>query len=92
MIEQDTALDLSKLDKPVVAVVQLRTQPKGVLHQVTLDPSKVHQRSQLIRLGESSGDEANGWLEPENIIVRAVLGIAVQADGKIQCVPVKEAA
>lgn len=92
MIEQDLALDLSKLAEPTVAVVQLRTQAKGVLHQVTLDPSKIHQPSQLILLGETPGDQAFGWIDPENIIVRAVLGKAVKAGSEVQCAPIQEAA
>ncbi len=80
-------LNLDELDKPYAAVVQLRTQPAGVLHQVILRPDKVKQtmrtcsmghahKSAIIILGESLGDEVFGWQHPENIFIVAVLGAA----------------
>lgn len=59
---------------PIVAVVQLATQPKGVIHQVILRPDKV--KGGLIRLGETPGDEANGWVFLGAIEVIEILGDA----------------
>ena len=70
---------LSDLDRPYVAVIQLATQPKHVIHQVTLRPDKVHRGLHpIIRLGETPGDEAAGWQYPETLIVVAILGHAVR--------------
>ena len=71
--------------KPVVAVVQLSTQPPNVLHQVILRPDKV--KGDLIRLGETPGDEANGWLRLGDVGVVCILGDAAEKDGKWVCVP-----
>lgn len=74
----------------VVAVVQMRTQPLGVIHQVTIRPDKVKQSEKdipLIRLGETPGDEYNGWMYLEAIEVVCVLGKAVQTGDKWECVP-----
>ena len=71
--------------KPIVAVVQLATQPKNVLQQVVLRPDKV--KGDLIRLGETPGDEANGWLRLGDINLICILGKAVEQDGKWTCVP-----
>lgn len=85
-------LNLDDLDQPYAAVVQLRTQPQGVIHQVVLRPDKIKkiQRicqyghahdSGLIVLGETFGDQAAGWQYPENVYVVAVLGEAVPPVG-----------
>ena len=71
--------------KPIVAVVQLATQPPHVLHQLILRPDKV--KGDLIRLGETPGDEANGWLRLGDITVICVLGNAVERAGKWICEP-----
>jgi hypothetical protein len=70
---------------PIVAVVQLTTQMQDVLHQVTLRPDKV--KGDLIRLGETPGDEANGWQRLGNVVIITVLGRAVEEEGKWTCVP-----
>ena len=91
-------LQLAELDKPYFCVVQLRHQQPGVLHSVILRPDKVkhtlrqcsmghYHDSEIIVLGESLGDQAAGWQYPENIYVVAVLGVAVEKDGKWECVP-----
>ena len=71
---------IEDLDRAYVVVVQLATQSKNVIHQVTLRPDKVHRSvpSPLIRLGETLGDEAAGWQYPENIIIVGILGHAVR--------------
>ena len=71
--------------KPVVAVVQLSTQPPNVLHQVILRPDKV--KGDLIRLGETPGDEAHGWLRLGDVTVVCVLGDAVEKGAAWVCVP-----
>ena len=73
----------------IVAVVQMRTQPPGVIHQVTIRPDKVKQTDHgpIIRLGETPADELNGWVSLEAIDVVCVLGKAVETDGKWTCVP-----
>ncbi len=74
---------------PIVAVVQLTTQPPNVLQQVTLRPDKV--KGDLIRLGETPGDEANCWIRLGDVTVVTVLGKAVEVkDGqttKWECHP-----
>lgn len=77
------------LTYPICAVVQLATQPPGVIHQVILDPAKTKavageiagRTPFLIRLGEWPGDEARGWQYVENIAVLAVLGRASLGEG-----------
>ena len=82
-------LNLDQLEEPTVAVIQLRTQPPGVMHQVVLRPDKVKQtmrqcslghahNSAVIRIGETPGDEASGWQFPENVLVVTVLGRGVE--------------
>ena len=66
-------LNLEDLDKDYVAIVQLRTQAPGVIHQVALRPEKI--LGEYIRLGETPGvDELTGWQAPKNIMVLAVIG------------------
>lgn len=77
-----TVVDLDQLqkqDKNFVCVVQLATQPGGVLHTVTLRPDKINNG--FIRLGDTPGDEAFGWQHPDNITVCAILGTA-EIEGK----------
>jgi hypothetical protein len=76
------------MDTPIqaiVAVIQSRTQPPGVLQQVTIRPDKL--KGHIIRFGETTADEYNGWLRLEDITLMAVLGLAVEKDGKWVCVP-----
>ena len=86
-------LNLDQLDQPYAAIVQLSTQPQGVLFQVILRPDKIKQtmrqcslghahKSAVIVLGESTGDQGFGWQYPENIYVVAILGKAIQ-DGDL---------
>lgn len=81
-------------EKPILAVVQLATQPKGVIHQVVLRPGKV--KGGLIRLGETPGDEANGWVYLAAIEIVEILGEAIppedidSANAAWKCVPLKE--
>lgn len=85
-------------EKPILAVVQLATQPKGVIHQVVLRPGKV--KGGLIRLGETPGDEANGWQHLGAIEIVEILGEAIppeevtDATSNVpwKCVPLKEPA
>ena len=90
-------LNVEELDQPYFCVVQLRHQQPGVLHSVILRPDKIrqtmrqcsmghHHKSAVIVLGETPGDQAAGWQYPENIYVVAVLGNAVEKDGKWECV------
>ena len=67
-------LMLDMLDCAYLAVIQIRHQTLGVLHQVTLRPDKIH--GGLIRLGETPNDEAAGWQWPQSITVVTVLGTA----------------
>lgn len=93
-------LTVKDIDRPYFCVVQLRHQPPGVLHSVILRPDKIKEtmrqcsmghlhESTIIVLGESSGDQAAGWQYPENIYVVAILGVAVEKDGKWECVPLE---
>lgn len=80
-------LDLSQLKVATCAVVKLGTQPAGVLQQVVLRPDKV-SRGGLIRLGDTVGDEAVGWLHPASVLVVEILGHATAiADDKVTVVP-----
>ena len=74
---QDAAESFS-LTEPVCCVVQLSHQQPGVIHQVTLDPAKIH--GELIRLGEWPGDQAHGWQVIGNVAVLAVLGRATRSE------------
>jgi len=91
-------LNVEDLDQPYYCIVQLKHQPPGVLHSVILRPDKISQtmrqcsmghyhRSAVIVLGESPGDQAQGWQYPENIYVVSILGKAIETDGKWECVP-----
>lgn len=95
-------LNLADLDKAYLVIVQLKTQPPGVIHQVTLRPDKVKtdyqpcpcghgklQRS-VIRFGETPGDEAAGWQSPHNVEIISVLGVAVEVGDKWECQPIPE--
>ena len=91
-------MNLQELDKPLVAIVQLRHQPAGVMHQVVLRPDKVKKikricslghehESAVIVLGETEGDQAAGWQYPETIQLVAILGEGVEEKGKWICKP-----
>jgi len=90
---------LGGLTEPVCCVVQLATQPVGVVHQVVLDPGKVKavvgaevggKTPFLIRLGEWPGDEARGWQWMENIVTLVVLGRATREGDVVTVVPREE--
>lgn len=93
-------LNVDDIDKPYYCIIQLKHQPPGVLHSVILRPDKIKQimrtcslghahKSAVIVLGETPGDQAAGWQYPENIYVIAVLGAAVERNGKWECVPIE---
>ena len=84
-------LNIGDLDQAYTVVIQIRHQPQGVFHQVTLRPDKVKQtmrqcsmgefhKSALIMIGETPGDQASGWQLPENINVLTVLGSAHEVE------------
>ena len=79
-------------EKPILAVVQLNNQPKGVIHQVVLRPDKV--KNGIIRLGETYGDEILGWQHLGNVEVVEILGDAFPPETgggpAWTCVPLKE--
>ena len=64
--------DLNSLDADYVVIAHFAGQFPDVLHQVALRRDKITQG--LIRIGETPGDELNGWRRPEGINVIAVLG------------------
>jgi len=74
------ALSLSDLDQNYCCIVQLLTQPRGVIHQVMLRPDKI--KDKLIRLGDTLKDEVAGWQYPANIVVLSVLGIGTEEKDK----------
>lgn len=93
-------LNVKDLDQAYFCAIQLRTQPPGVLHSVVLRPDKVKKtlrqcsmghlhEGDVIVLGETPGDQAAGWQYPENIFVVAVLGAAIEKDGKWECGPLE---
>lgn len=75
-----SAVKLSELTQPIVAVVHLAHQPPLVNHQVLLHPDKIvsyaDKDGHMIRLGEFPGDEANGWIDLQAIEILHVLGSA----------------
>lgn len=96
-------LNIEDIDKPYLCTVQMRHQTSGVLHQVILRPDKIKTTkrqcsmghfhdSAIIVLGESLGDQVTGWQYPENIYVVSVLGVAMEVNGKWECVPTQEGA
>lgn len=82
----DAAGSFSISDRPVCAVVQLRHQQPGVVHQVVLDPAKV--KGELIRLGEWPGDEASGWKYVRDVIVVEPLGYAARDGNTVTVTPI----
>ena len=81
-------LDLQSLDRNYLCIVELATQPRGALMQVTLRADKIHDG--LIRLGETPDDEARCWIRPEHVLVVSILGVAVENEGKWSCRPMLE--
>ena len=79
-------------DGALCAVVHLNVEPNPLsLQQVTLRPDKIH--GDLIRLGETPGDEANCWQKLIDINIVAVLGNAIEEEaGKWKVVPIMEKA
>lgn len=82
-------LDLAELPTALTCIVHLSTQPPNVVQQVTLRPDKVSSQG-YIRMGETQGDEALGWILPEHIQVLDILGIAVEAEGKWTVHPIPD--
>lgn len=81
-------LDLEQLKFPICAIVELAIESPRPdfagrllrpLQQVTLRPDKV--LGNLIRLGETRGDEARCWIAAENVKVVRILG-AVKCIGE----------
>lgn len=70
-------LDLDQLKAPTCAIVQLKTQMPGVVHQVVLRPDKI-SRAGFIRLGDTPGDEASCWVHADNLLVMELLGEAIR--------------
>lgn len=85
----DAAGSFSISDRPVCAVVQLKHQAPGVVHQVVLDPAKV--KGALIRLGEWPGDEAFGWQYLSNVTIVVPLGYATRDENTVTVTPLKDA-
>lgn len=92
-------LDGMKFDSPLCAIITIATQPiyQGFdqlpvrpMMQVILRPDKI--RGNLIRLGESQGDEAYCWIEMKNVEVVEILGNATEKDGKWTVTPILESA
>ena len=81
-------LNLDELDRNYLCIVELATQPQGVLLQATLRPDKIHDG--LIRLGETQDDEARCWIRPEHVVIVSILGVAVENEGKWSCRPMLE--
>lgn len=55
-------------------------QHSCVLFQVTIDPSRVSPSGELIRFGDTTGDELIGWMLRANLEIVEELGV-LQADG-----------
>jgi len=88
-VEAIEVLDLNKLDKSYVCVVNLLTDGNYSLRQVTLRRDKVSNN--LIRLGESESDECPAcWYHWSDIQILSVLGKAKE-NKKCQIVPVNAA-
>lgn len=96
MLTTNAPLDLSKLDRAYCCIVELGIEPpkpwldnKRPLQQVTLRPDKISAQG-FIRVGETQGDEAFGWMRPEDIFIHEVLGIAEQVGGLWEVRPVPQ--
>lgn len=61
-------------EKPLACIVHLSEQAPTVFHQVTIRKDKVSPAG-YIRLGETQGDEAAGWRDPDDIEVCEILGV-----------------
>lgn len=81
-------LNLEDLDRDYLCIIHLVFDLPPILRQVTLRRDQIHDG--LIRLGATPDDEANGWQYPETIEVKAILGVAVQNEGKWSCRPMLE--
>lgn len=93
VVELEGRLDSSidRIEQPIMAIVHLMTQPQGVLHQVTIRKDKISPKG-MIRFGETPGDEASCWIDPEYVTVVEVLGTATEKDGRWEIQPLKAAA
>lgn len=65
-------------------------QNPAIFLQVTLDASKISRSGNFIRLGETKGDEINGWTNLDWLEVSEILG-ELGADGAT-VTPISEAA
>ena len=71
---------------PILAVIHLAIDLPQVLRQVTIRPDKL--KGDLLRLGETQGDEATGWIRLGDIELIAKLGRAIELHDKTwQCQP-----
>src|SRR5512146_1062865 len=66
---------IRQLDKPVVVILKLSTQPPNVLQQVCIRKETLSRHGYL-RLGETPGDEACCWIAPDHAVVLEGLGTA----------------
>lgn len=66
-------------NEPTVAVIHLLVDHPSVLRQVIIRPDKL--KGDLLRFGETPGDEANGWIRLGDIEIIAVLGRAIEPKG-----------
>lgn len=73
--------DEHELTEPICCIVQLQTQPPGVLHRVMLRPDKIAD-NRFIRLGDTPGDEAVGWMYWQNIEIHFLLGKGIEQEDK----------
>lgn len=78
-----------RLDRDYICIVHVAGQMPGVIHQVALRKDKL--RGNLIRLGETPGDEFQGWRRCSDIEIIAILG-TMHLDDKQQviCRPVEQ--
>lgn len=83
MSELFNVIDVTKLERPILAIVRLKPENKekrdigGVLtpyYQVTIDPAHLAPSKEFIRFGKVHGDEIMGWRPVDDIIVEEVLG------------------
>lgn len=76
-------LDVTKLKRPVLAIIRLASENKekrdivGMLtpyYRVTIDPSNLTPSGAFIRFGDTQGDELTGFRPIEDILVEEVIG------------------
>ena len=76
------AIDITKLERPIVAIVAFASQIEVSEHghgyhlphyQVTIDPKALSPTQEFIRMGEVPGDEITGWQPVNEIVVEEVV-------------------